>query len=117
MKKMMIIWGILAISLVATLTYIGLKFEDSVKEYKILENDMIEAADAYMQLSDIILNPGESIKISSDKLMELSVATSMEVKDDFCVGYVLVEKDFNKNNYSAFIKCNEYTTLDYEKNE
>lgn len=117
MKKMMITWILLAISLVGTLTYIGLRFQNSVKKYRVLESDLVEAADAYVQVSNIVLNAGESIKIETKKLIDADCLITAEVSDDICTGYVMVKKDFNKYDYKAYIKCENYETLDYEKNE
>ena len=48
MKKMVIIWVIIAVMLVGTLTFVGLEFQNSIKEYRSYESDVVESAQIYM---------------------------------------------------------------------
>lgn len=114
MKKMIIIWVIMALTLVGTLTYIGFKFEEQVKDYQILENDIIESAQIYIEINDIKLDYGESIKVKTSKLIEEKCLKSTEVDEDECTGYVVIKKNLKELEYNAYIKCDNYTTIDYE---
>lgn len=114
MKKMIIIWIIMAFAMVGTLTYIGFKFEEKVKDYQALENDIIESAQIYMELNDLDLDLGESLKLKTSKLIEDGYLKGTDVDEDTCDGYVVVKKGIKDFEYNAFIKCENYTTVDYE---
>lgn len=114
MKKMIIIWIIMASVLVGTLTYIGLKFEEKVKDYQILESDIEESAQIYMQVNELELKYKENVKIKTSKLLEEGILKNMTVGDDECSGYVVITKELKGFSYNAYIKCENYTTLDYE---
>ncbi len=114
MKKLMIIWGIVAVILVGTLTFIGLKFNESIKDYKAFENDMLEAANFYIEKNNIALDVNESIKLDLDMLVEKEFMNGNKVNDDECRGYVLVKRVLGDTKYKSFISCKNYTTVDYE---
>lgn len=113
MRKMMMIWFILAISLVGTLTYIGFRYQDSVADYQAQEQDMIEAANIYFDQNEIKLSYPDSIKIKSDKLLENNYLSTMKVKDEECTGYVVIKKTITDYDVKAYLKCQNYTTVDY----
>lgn len=113
MKKMVVCWVILVGGLVGILTYIGFSYEKSVSEYKSLEADMVEAADAYIKINN--LNTlGEDNLIIKDQEMQESKLINMQVGEDKCTGYVTVEKSVNKTEYKAYISCRDYETEGYK---
>lgn len=114
MKKMMIIWVVIAIGLVGTLTFIGLQFQESVKEYRTYESDIIESAQIYMEVTGMDLDVSESLKLDIDKLIEDKYLDSNEVGEDTCTGHVTVKKTFDGLEYIPYIKCKEYETKDNE---
>lgn len=112
MKKMMAAWVAITTMLILSLLFIGLNVEKHNKEYKTLENDLVEAADVYMKTKDIDIKLNESKKISIDELIEENVIKS-ESKDKLkCDGYVIVKKKINKLDFSPYIKCDEYETME-----
>ncbi len=115
MKKMMLAWMFLVVLLVGGLLFIGVRFKDSIREYEILEIDMNESANAFLKLREINLNPGESMKISANELIESGLLKSMEVGSDTCEGYVFVKKQGKNMNIESKIKCSQYTSLEYEE--
>lgn len=115
MKKMVICWVILIVGLVGVLTYIGFTYEKSVSEYKSLEADLVESADAYININKINLNIDETLIISDEKLMEASLVRSMNIESDECQGYVEIKKSINKTDYKAYISCKDYQTEGYTK--
>ena len=63
MKKMIIIWIIIAITLSGSLLFIGYNVKKHNQEYLTLENDLVEAADVYIKTKDITLKTNEEKKI------------------------------------------------------
>lgn len=115
MKKMVICWIILIVGLVGVLTYIGFSYEKSVSEYKSLEADLVESADAYININNINLSIDETLIITEEKLRESDLIKELTVKTDECTGYVEVKKNINKSNYKAYISCKDYQTEGYTK--
>lgn len=114
MKKMVIIWIIIAVMLVGTLTFVGLEFQNSIKEYRSYESDVVESAQIYMELNDVKLDASKTLKLDLNKLIEDKYLSTNMVGEDTCEGYVIIEKTFKGIEYYPYIKCEEYTTVDYE---
>ena len=115
MKKMIIIWVVIAVMLVGTLTFIGLQFQNSVKPYRAFEKDLIESAQIYMQVNKINLDVKEQKKLTIEQLINEKYLESNEVGEDTCTGYINIEKTYSDYEYYPFIKCEDYTTTDYEE--
>ncbi len=114
MKKMIIAWVLIATSLLGTLYFIGINFNKEYREYRDLEGDMIESASIYLTLNQIKLNVNEKVTLTSDDLLKSKVLSTMDIKNDTCIGYVIVSRS-NEYDYNSYIKCKNYTTTDYEK--
>lgn len=115
MKKLMIIWAVIAIFLVGVLTFIGFRYKESIADYKTLEMDMVESAHVYMELNDLSLDAGESLKLTSSQLIEQELLKEDAIMDENCSGYVMIEKNLTDYDYSAYIKCDNYETQGYEE--
>ena|SRR5574344_2055713 len=109
MKKLLIVWVIIAVLLTGTLTMVGLKIKSNNKPYLALENDLKESAQAYMgqYLNEM---PSTSTNVTAKTLMENNLLKSMKIKDEECDGYVKVSKVYVTYEYKAYIKCPKYTT-------
>lgn len=114
MKKMMIAWIFLAAGLFGTLYFIGVNYTKSFSAYRELEADMIESAHIYLEVNDISLDFNETLKIKAEKMVESNTLSELSVKDDTCDGYVIVKRTIKEYVYTPYIKCSEYTTIDYE---
>ncbi len=112
MKKMMTAWLTITSMLILSLLFIGLNVEKHNKEYKTLENDLVEAADVYIKTKDVDIKANESKKISMDKLIEENIIKSDQKDKLKCDGYVIVKKKINKLDFSPYIKCDEYETME-----
>lgn len=115
MKKLMIVWGIIAVMLTGTLTFIGFKMKASLEGYHSLEMDMIEAAGIYLKLEDIDLSINEKIKVPIKKLLEKDCLNHQTVDEDTCEGYVVISRNLDGNDYHSYIKCANYETEGYDK--
>lgn len=114
-KILFIIWGILVIVIVGLLTTMGFILQNKNKKYQDLEEKLVESATEYIT-DKIILEEKEIITLNTEQLIEEGYLDSLEVENDTCSGYVIIE---NKGTYeySPFITCSHYTTLDYDKNK
>ena len=113
MKKMYAAWIFIIGGLLLSLIFIGLNIKQENKQYKALENDMIEATQKYIIDNYVELSNGESIKLQDDILLRSNVLSSMKAKDDECTGYVKVKNNGSELESQAYIKCKNYTTKDY----
>ena len=115
MKKMMAVWIFLALCLFGSIFFIGFSLNKEYKPYRELEADMKESASIYIIMEKIKIKQGEKLRITSSDLLESEALDSMNVKDDECTGYVIVKKSTSDNEYEAYIKCENYTSVDYEE--
>ena len=53
--------------------------------------------------------------IKDKELEENNLLPTMSINDDECKGYVLVKKAYDNYEYDAYIKCKNYTTVDYQE--
>lgn len=114
MKKMMIAWISLSLGLFGTLYFIGVNYNKNFSAYHELEADLIESAHIYMEVKDLSLGINETMKIKASKLMDSNTISSLKINDDTCDGYVIIKRQIKEYDYTAFIKCSEYITPDYE---
>ena len=114
MKKMVVIWIIMSVTLVGALTFVGLQFQEDIKPYRSFESDLIESAQIYVEVNDIKLSNSESLKLDIEELITEKLLTSNEVNEDICEGHVIIKKNYKELEYFPYIKCEEYTTTDYE---
>lgn len=115
MKKLTVMWVII-MTLMFTLVYsIGLSYSKTFKPYRTLEADYVEAAQIYLDMFEIKLNSYQTMEITSDELMSNNILTESSVDGDECTGYVVIKKKLVENEYKAYIKCQNYTTNDYEE--
>lgn len=112
MKKMIIIWIIIAITLSGSLLFIGFNVKKHNQEYLTLENDLVEAADIYIKTKDITLKTNEEKKILMDTLVEETMLNS-ELRDKLkCDGFVTIKKSLSKYEFKPYIKCDGYETIE-----
>ena len=119
MKKISIIWIILIVLLVTLLTIIGINVTKRTKPYKALEADIVDAMKVYYgQDSNLKKLPekNQKIKITIEELEKFGLKINTNINDDKCIGYGIVKGINLSHSYTAFIKCEKYTTDDYDKN-
>lgn len=114
-KILFIIWAILVIVIVGLLTTMDLFWKIKNEKYHELEEKIVESATKYIT-DQVILEENEKIILDVLQLIEDGYLDSLDVENDTCSGYVIIE---NKGTYeySPFITCSHYTTLDYDKNK
>ena len=116
MKKMIIVWIGFMVVMIGSLLYIGFQIEKQDRPYTALEKNLEEAAYGYLMANEISLSLNEKMKISLDTLVDANLINTTSVKEDDCEGYVIAQKRANGTEYNAYIKCQNYSSDNYEKN-
>lgn len=113
-KVLWIIWGVIVVILIILLTTLGIMLDHKYKDYHDLEDKLKEAGMKYGNTQFIYRDGLFSYKITSDELHEKEYLDNLDIANDTCTGYVFVELD-GAYEYTAYIKCNKYTTKNYDK--
>lgn len=114
-NKYLILWGFLVILLIGLLTAVGFVYKNKTKVYKELENSLVEAEKKYVEAKFLYPQDNETLKTTSEELLNENYIDNMAIDNQECTGYVKVYKDSTVFKYKAFIKCGRYTTKGYEK--
>lgn len=117
MKKSTKIYIILiAITLTVLTTLISIN-NIRTKPYRRLETEVVDAMKKYYgqdtNLKKLPQNE-QKVKITIDELKDFGIDINTKVNDDNCTGYGLVTGLSISHKYESFIKCNDYTTKNYE---
>ena len=113
MKKMTIIWGMMVISIVLVLTFIGFTYNKKLKDYQAFEDKLTKACEKYVSENDLIKEDTKELKINMKDLKKNKYIDKLEVNQNKCNGYVLVVID-KDTSYQAFIDCGKYQTEGYK---
>ena len=115
MKKMLTIWIIIAILLVSVLTYMGVNMKNKNGDYYNLEKKLTSAAKVYYGQYPNQL-PASELVITSTKLLKENFLEDLNNGIEVCNGYVVVKKSAMSYNYKSYIKCDIYSTKNYDSN-
>lgn len=113
MKRIILVWTLVAVAMIASLTIIFFKFKE--KEINNLNEQAIKKmAETYLNTySGEFPNRGKSKKITLDTLIEKKHDPKLE---EGCDGYVIVENTEMGFKFTPYIKCPDYTTEGYKEN-
>lgn len=113
MKKILYVWITIAVILVGGLTFIGIKIKNQNSPYTEVEKELVFAAQSYMgqYISEM---PSSQTTISYKKLLETGLIKENEYD---CDGYVFIKKNLATFDYKAYIKCDKYTTKDFDESK
>lgn len=114
LKRISIIWGLLLFLIFSVLTFFGLQWKKKTEPYLKLENTLVEKTKSYYETNHSYPNRGEKVKITYNELKENNVYNELKMNDFECDGYVIVTNE-GVINYKAYIKCQDYTSKDYDK--
>jgi len=109
MKKLTFIWGALILILFITLTTFGLLWKNKNMVYKDTEKELESLVKSYKDAATI---PGGGI-VSVDELIDMQIIESLKANDEVCDGYVNIANKNGIYKYTAYIKCENYTTKGY----
>lgn len=114
LRRISIIWGLLLLIIFGALTFFALKWKAKTDPYFDLEKTLISKTKSYYESEHSYPAKGQSVKVTFDELKNANLIEELKVNDDNCEGYVKVENN-GVIEYKAYIKCNNYTTKDYDK--
>ena len=115
-KSTKVYFTLFTITLVFLTTLISIN-NIRTKPYRNLEKEVVEAMGKYYgQDTNLKKLPqkDKKVKITIEELKEFGLDINTKVKDDNCSGYGIVTGLSVSHKYNAFIKCNNYTTKNYE---
>lgn len=115
MRNYTIIWGTIVIAIVVLLTIFGLMYKDKTKVYKDLEKKLVEAEKKYVDAKFLYPQNGETLKTTHEELIKEEYLDNLKKDKEECHGYVEVVLDGTVYDYKAYIKCENYTTKDYQE--
>ncbi len=115
MHRISVIWGIVLVLLVTGLTAIGFLYKNKSKDYKEMENKLVNFAEKYVEAKFLYPEENQSLRITLDDLKSNDYLEELKKDDDVCDGYVVVSHDGFVYHYKGFVKCPKYTTKNYEK--
>ena len=87
------------------------------KPYRNFEKEVIKAMEKYYgQDTNLKKLPAKDkvTKITIEELQNFGIKINTNIKDDTCIGYGKVTGLSVSHKYEAYIKCNNYTTKNYE---
>ena len=117
MNKLSVLWITLIIMLIVVLTIIGINVSTKTKPYKALESNIIDSMKIYYgQDTNLKKLPtkGNTHKVTLKELKSFGIKLENKVNGDICDGYGIVTGENISHSYKAYIKCNNYTTKNYE---
>ena len=113
MKKLLVMWFIVAFMMVGGLTFIGWQKTSINKDYYKLEKELEESAKTYFGMFPIKL-PSKELAIKSETLINEDMLKGLKYEGEDCEGYVVVKKQSVAYKYTPFIKCSDYETNKYD---
>lgn len=116
MKIISIIWGMFLVTLFIVITAFAFKFKNNSKKYLELANEFSKKAQKYVEDNNLYPEKDSILKISKNDLIDNNYLEKLEIDDDKCDGFVIVN---NKEiyEYKAYLKCDKYISAKYEKME
>lgn len=115
LKKIGIIWGIIVVLIFGTLTFMGFTYKAKTKDYKELENKLVEAEKKYVDANFLYPEDKSELKTSAQELIDNNYLDSLKKDDSDCTGYVIVKQNNTVYEYKAYIKCDKYMTKGYKE--
>lgn len=116
LKKVSIVWGIVAILLFAFLTTMGLIYKNKSQKYKDAEEQLVKEVKSYTATDFKFPANGEEVIITLEELKKANIMKELKVENQTCDGYVALTFN-NVTEYKAYIRCDKYTTHGYDKNK
>lgn len=112
---MSIIWGMLIVGIFIILTLFGFFYKSKTKEYRALEEKLVEAEKKYADQKFLYPESGMKVKTTLQELKEEGLITDFKVKNQECEGYVILSHESTVFEYKGYVHCGEYKTKGYEE--
>lgn len=114
LNRIAIIWGFLLVIIFILLTYFGLQWKAKTSGYTDLEVKIVDATKSYYEKEHSYPTDGESVYVSLSDLKNDNIISELTYNEDTCDGFVIVKNE-KVITYTGYIKCNNYTSKDYDK--
>lgn len=114
MKKIFVLWTIIAVILVGALTIIGINIKKQNAPYQELEETIKFKAESLIGANPSLIKE-LNYKITIEELNKNGYDVTPVVNNDTCTGYVNIKQQGNVLKYEPFITCQNYETKGYTK--
>ncbi len=111
----LMIWGIIVVTIFILLTVFGFTYKNKTKDYKDLEEKLVEAEKKYVDAKFLYPDDKNTIKTNAEVLIKEGFLENTKVKDETCDGYATIQKNGMSFEYKGYVKCKNYKTKGYEK--
>lgn len=115
MRKISFIWGFFLAFLVVILTVFCLVYKHKSNDYKILEQNLVEASKKYVEAKFLYPNDSKMVRITYAEMKEESFIVDFQKDGQECDGYVVVSYNGTVFDYDGYVKCLNYETKGYNK--
>lgn len=112
MKKVTIVWSVIVLLIFSALTILCLNIKNN-NIGGVLEKAFITKTKEYMAAYPIFL-PTEDKEVTVALNDIIKAGYDPELGKD-CEGYIKIKANGTKFNYTAFVKCDKYTTKGYDE--
>ena len=117
MRVISIVWGGFLVLLVVLLTMIGFKIKDKSLKYEELEKTLENSAEKYIELKTYYPQGEDKLKITWEDLVSSDIINKDKLDKNKCRdAYVIVYLKDMVYHFDAYLKCEDYTTKNYNKN-
>ena len=117
MRVISIVWGGILVLLVVLLTLFGFKLKDKNLKYKELEKKLVTISEEYVELKTYYPQGEDKLKITWEDLVSSDIIDEDELEKNKCNdAYIMVYLKDMVYHFDAYLKCDEYTTKNYNKN-
>lgn len=113
MNRISVIWGVFLVIIVVILTVFGFVYKSKTSEYKKLEEELVNAAEKYVETKFLYPEEKQTVKVTFDELKDNQILKELKKDDESCDGYVTLTYDGHVYKYKGYVKCPKYTTKDY----
>lgn|SRR5574344_705905 len=114
LDRIAILWGAILVIIFMVLTYFGLQWKAKTSGYYDLETKIVDATKSYYEKDHSYPEEGKSVYINLTDLKDDNIISDLTYNNDQCDGFVIVKNE-KIIKYTGYIKCNNYTTKDYDK--
>lgn len=113
-KILFAIWAVIVVIIIALLTVMGFILDNRYEKYQALEEKLETSAREYAEDNILLSEEDGEYIVTSLELIEAGYLDNLEVDDNVCTGYVIVQND-GVYQYEAYITCRQYTTKNYDE--
>ena len=107
-KILFAIWAVIVVIIIALLTVMGFILDNRYEKYQALEEKLETSAREYAEDNILLSEEDGEYIVTSLELIEAGYLDNLEVDDNVCTGYVIVQNNGVYQNES-YNTCLQYT--------